>query len=175
MRLGTSVAGYGLRTNASNQAPVWSADVAGRQYTQADTSVSNDNTDTTVASLSIPAMAANDALVVELQFENPGGNFQPNDIWALKAGSSDILRETGTTPQGSVYTTIQVGNRNSTSSQIVVAKGQLIDSASWVRTRATTSIDLSATFTLTLIVKIPVANLAKTVRVNYINAIVLRG
>ena len=170
--------GQYLKSNGA-AAPTWSAayaSFADQENAQIATFVDDDNVETTLASLSIPAMATNDALLLHIFLSNSGGNFENDDILKLRANGTSIL--TVTVSSGSPGGTLNIqgimANRNSTSAQWFQYVGETPNTLIAVG-NGTAAADTSSAFTLDLRSTIPVANTEKTINVQHFSAVLIKA
>jgi hypothetical protein len=117
-RFPAGTTGFVLQTRGAGADPQWVPLLPLATSASSDTSVGT--SDTTLLSLSMPALSANAIVKIEFMIDNANASGATNnDQYGIKAGSSDILRKTVTTPSGnvSVLGSIIIANQNSTSSQ----------------------------------------------------------
>lgn len=180
VRLAAGTAGYRLRSNASANAPEYVADLSAIQMTNSAVFVDNTATDTVMRSLTVPAMAANDLLVIHILSSWDKTVQNSNDKVKLKVGSTTLLilsdLITAGTSNGFGGFTVYIGNKNSTSSQGlwgsgVYGKTTTMDSLS----SSTSTLDTSSSFTLDYVGNIAVANAEATMTTNFFIAQILKG
>ena len=113
---GTS--GFVLQTKGAGANPVWVASVPLAIGNNTDTTATT--SDTTIFSLSIPGLSANGIIKLEYSIDdNNGGGPQSGDQYGIKAGSTDLVRQTISSPSGNLelWGIIYLANQNSVSAQ----------------------------------------------------------
>lgn len=174
-RLAAGTSGQFLKTQGSGANPLWddtSNDQTASAHTSQTTSVANDNTDTVIRSLSIPAMGANDVLYISANFDL-NVNSQNNDLVKLKVGANTLHQfpwSGGGSPTANFVLHMIIFNRNSASSQYLMYFGRPHFTATFNNNEATAAVDLSSAFTLDLTYLIPVANSSKNATVYVFSA-----
>jgi hypothetical protein len=157
-RLPAGTSGYVLQTKGAGANPVWTPSVPLSIGNNSDTTVTT--SDTTIFSLSIPGLSANGIIKIEyLIDDNGGGGSLTSDQYGIKAGSSDLVRQTISSPSGNLelWGIIYIANQNSVSAQRI--NGVFYDQGSASASKAvplnpsTTAVNLGSAWTLSFFYK----------------------
>ena len=164
-RLPAGTSGYVLQTKGASANPVWAAAIPLAVGNNSNTTATT--SDTTIFSLSIPGLSANGIIKIEyLIDDNGGGGATGSDQYGIKAGSTDLVRQTMSSPSGNLelWGVIYLANQNSVSAQRINGAYYDVGSTSAGKVLAlgpfTPTVNLGSAWTLNFFYKTATGTLA---------------